>query len=1106
MAWLFGDFTLDADRRQLLRAGMPIRLEPKAYELLSLLISRQPRALSKDQIHAALWPGTFVSESALAGLIADLRSALHDDARRPRFIRTVHGFGYAFCAEARADGADGQAAATATNGPVLRTLVLSGAGPPRMFDRAFAAVMAALDDPTHSAAAIHIVEYSAGSRPPVVLQQLASLAQPAQVLLSHAAFNLARDAASPDEDLVWLAHGPYVFEGITDPIDVFEVGRARASFLKPPPDTPTAKRLLRPGDEATLGWRPAVGLHVPGREEWTLLDKLGEGGFGEAWLAGHSSGARVVLKFCFDAARLRGLKREATLFRLLKDELGDRDDIARVLDWNFDEPPYFLESEYTEGGSLVDWAKAAGGITTIALSTRVTLIAQVADALAAAHSVGVIHKDVKPKNILITEDPQGRPKARLADFGVGLVRDYSLLLGRDFTVTGFTDGTTDDGHGNGNRRVAGTRLYAAPEVLEGKTPTTLADIYALGVVLYQVVVGDLDRALAPGWERDVADDLLRDDISACVEGRPERRLGNAMYLADRLRRLDQRRAEKDAPRRQRRLRRVLTAMAMFAVIALGATLFEVGAKVAERPVPRFNRVTFQTEGACCGRFTPDGHTIVYGRFGPNHPTEAFSVHLGSVEPRSLGPVAMIAAVTASEVAVVLPNGTLARMPFDGGAPREISEQVADADWAPDGSLAVLRTSPHMTVEYPLGHVLYKGGVLSLGENIRVSPQGDRVAFIDHPAGDSIEGFSAGPGFLIIVDRDGRQIVSKEWPSIGGLAWTPDGREVWFTATNASFTASLYAFTRDGHERLVSQMGETIYLHDISRDGRVLVTQGRVTSECRGRMADDKEEHSFSWLDGTTGPRFSRDGRLFIFSEALDGGGAARRAYLRRLNAPSPVWLGEGTPLDVSPDGKWVVCMSHLGTRQLRLVPTGAGEARVLRPGMINGVRQGLFLPDGKRLVVVGDVQGRAWQLFVQDLLDGEPRPFTPEGVSIIRTITPDGRFVLATTDPSHSFQFYPIDGGEPRPIPGIAATDIPIRFSADGGALYVAERGPKPPFEPRVSRIDLATGRRNLWLNLRTPDSRGLCPAGVDVTPDGQSYLYCFGRLFSELYIVDGLR
>jgi DNA-binding winged helix-turn-helix (wHTH) protein len=97
MALFFGDLALDQERRQLLRSGQPVRLEPKAFELLSLLLTRRPRALSKSQIRYALWPGISVSESALARLVNQLRAACGDDAREPRFVRTVHGFGYAFC-------------------------------------------------------------------------------------------------------------------------------------------------------------------------------------------------------------------------------------------------------------------------------------------------------------------------------------------------------------------------------------------------------------------------------------------------------------------------------------------------------------------------------------------------------------------------------------------------------------------------------------------------------------------------------------------------------------------------------------------------------------------------------------------------------------------------------------------------------------------------------------------------------------------------------------------------------------------------------------------------------------------------------------------------
>jgi DNA-binding winged helix-turn-helix (wHTH) protein len=101
MSLFFGDFELDRERRQLLRSGRPVPLEPKAYELLSLLVERRPRVLSRAQIRDVVWAGVFISESTLTQSVNNIRQALDDDARRPRFVRTARGFGYAFCSEAR---------------------------------------------------------------------------------------------------------------------------------------------------------------------------------------------------------------------------------------------------------------------------------------------------------------------------------------------------------------------------------------------------------------------------------------------------------------------------------------------------------------------------------------------------------------------------------------------------------------------------------------------------------------------------------------------------------------------------------------------------------------------------------------------------------------------------------------------------------------------------------------------------------------------------------------------------------------------------------------------------------------------------------------------
>ena len=181
------------------------------------------------------------------------------------------------------------------------------------------------------------------------------------------------------------------------------------------------------GDPAILDWRPSEGAHLPGRPHWRIERQLGEGGFGVVWLARHEkTGERRVLKFCRDVDRLAALQREITLFRLLKEELGDRADINRILDWHLDHEPFFIEAEYAAGGDLGTWADRQGGIAAVPLALRLELVAQVADALAAAHSIGVLHKDVKPTNVLI-DDSGGQQQARLADFGVGHALDRERL-------------------------------------------------------------------------------------------------------------------------------------------------------------------------------------------------------------------------------------------------------------------------------------------------------------------------------------------------------------------------------------------------------------------------------------------------------------------------------------------------------------------------------------------------------------------------------------------------------------------------------------------------------------------------------------------------------
>lgn len=330
---------------------------------------------------------------------------------------------------------------------------------------------------------------------------------------------------------------------------------------------------------ALLGFRPGDRLEL--RPLWGLIEPLGVGGQGEVWLAQHDkTGERRVFKFARDPAALTALtalKREITFYRLLHDSLGEAAAIVPFLDWNLAEPPYFLEAAHC-GTDLVVWADAQGGLLRIPLSTRLEIAAQIAEAMTAAHSVGVLHKDLKPANVLV-EGADAAPRIRLSDFGSGGLLDLQQLERLGITRLGLTQD-----HASGDSG-AGTLSYLPPEVLAGQPFTVKADLYALGVILYELVAGSFRKPFAPGWELDVEDPLLREDIAAACAGDPAKRLVDAALLAERLRTLDLRRrqrleaqAQRQRTERSERLRQELKRwrFAAAALLALALTALAAG--------------------------------------------------------------------------------------------------------------------------------------------------------------------------------------------------------------------------------------------------------------------------------------------------------------------------------------------------------------------------------------------------------------------------------------------------------------------------------------------------------------------------------------------------
>lgn len=283
------------------------------------------------------------------------------------------------------------------------------------------------------------------------------------------------------------------------------------------------------------------GQPVPGRERFLLERPLGQSHTSEAWLARHpKSGARRVFKFATGAERLDLLRREATVARVLAASLGERPDLARVLDWNFESAPFFLECEYG-GTNLCAWA-ASGGLDHLDHAARLTLFLRVARAVHAAHEVGVLHKDLKPDNVLIDEAGQ----VRLTDFGSSRLLDPGQLEALGITALGMTLDTSSAAGDHASDALSGTLLYLAPELLDGQPATVRSDLYALGVLLYQLLAGDLRKPLTPGWERALDDPLLVDDIRRATDMVPARRFGSVAEFIERLESLAARHAAQQA--------------------------------------------------------------------------------------------------------------------------------------------------------------------------------------------------------------------------------------------------------------------------------------------------------------------------------------------------------------------------------------------------------------------------------------------------------------------------------------------------------------------------------------------------------------------------------
>ena len=842
---------------------------------------------------------------------------------------------------------------------------------------------------------------------------------------------------------------------------------------------------------------------------YRVLEKIGAGAMGEVFRARDERlGRDVALKLIRPASstnpdHLKRFELEARAAAAL-----NHPNILAIYDVGFEGSVPYIVSELLEGKNLRQRLLAGP----LPLREAADYALQIAQGLTAAHERLIVHRDLKPENLFLTID--GRVK--ILDFGVAKLQTPA---NDNRSIESMTTVTK---HG----AVIGTVAYMSPEQLRGKPVDHRSDIFSFGAILYEMMSGC--RAFRGETEVDTMTAVLREEpaganleeaaippgyqdiVKHCLEKDPENRFQSAKDLVFALQTLSASSQARVAPSLKTKTRSGRALPWIIVTVLAAVAAFLAVTQLLHTPVatPAYRRLTFEAGTVYSARFAPDGESIVYSAAWNDRPVQLFSTVGNSLlaQPLNLSDANLLAISRDNELAVVLHGthngqletvgGMLARAPLAGGSPKELLADVRWADWDAKGNLAVVDyVDGHSRLQYPIGKVLYQsGGWLS---NIRISPHGDRIAFMDHPA------LWDNRGALCVIDLAGHvQTLTGQYESEQGVAW--HGSEVWFTAIEKGNNFNLMAVTLSGKIRTVLDLPMGITLEDIAPNGSVLVAVNSKRLAMAFSTLGSKEDVELSWHDWNVAKDISRDGKFVLFEDASEAAGAGYAVALRKLDGTLPVRLGDGSAGGLSPDGKWAISVSTGQPQQVRLLPIGPGQPRSVDLSGLEHIQSGWarFLADGQSLIINGNEQGHATRCYVLDLAGGKPKAVTPEG-TVCGPSSPDSRFVVGV-GPNSAVAIYPIDGGPSRLISGLEAGFLPVQWSSDGSVLYGYHIGELPS---KIYKVAIDTGKQTMVQELRPGVAAGVVMvAPVQVSREGTRFAYSYSQTLSVLYLISGLQ
>jgi len=839
---------------------------------------------------------------------------------------------------------------------------------------------------------------------------------------------------------------------------------------------------------------------------YEIVALLGAGGMGEVYRAVDTRlGRDVAIKvlpqgLTKDPDRLRRFEQEARTIAAL-----NHPNILGIHDIGTHDGAPFLVSELLEGQTLREKLEAGP----LPVRRAIEYALGIAQGLAAAHDKGIVHRDLKPENVFITRD--GRVK--VLDFGLAkLVRpeeshDSVATLASPATLPGM---------------VLGTVGYMSPEQVRGESSDARSDIFSFGAVLYEMLTGK--RAFKRETSAETMTAVLREEppelnetgwqgplglqriLTRCLEKGVERRFQSASDLAFAIESLGGTSSTKSvAQSKGKRAWLPWTAVAL-GTLTLAAGLWLLGRWSAAKPQPKFTRLTYRQGYLSNARFAKDGQTVVYSAQWNNEPLQIYSVRMEFPQSTKVDlPSATLFSLSANgdmELAVdpvsglYFLSGTMAQAPMAGGTPRSQEKDVIAADYAPDGkTLALVRLANRkVQLEYPAGKVIYAtAGYL---DYVRVSPSGKEVAFVEHPV------YGDDRGWVSVFDATGdRKQLTREYATLQGLAWSRNGNEIWFTASDST-DRQLYGVSLGGKQREILTTPQGTRILDVAADGRVLVSSEQHRTEITGiDPVTGKERHGLEWFDGSMLGDISPDGKAIVF---LEWGGPAGPLYLtvyRKLDGSPPVALGPGGTPRFSPDGTTVATKIVTRPPQVGLNPIGTGESRRLPVGDITSLGNVIWFPDGKHLLLTGATEGQSFRSYEMDLEGGKPRSLGPPDF-IGGAIAKDGKRIAGRNASAEAVVF-DRETQKLQGIPGVEPQDQLEKWTEDGKGLLVVSATPS---EARIYRVDMPTGKRTLLQTMEPSEKAG---SNQDMrlvyAEHSKTYAYSTVRVLGTLYVVEGL-